>query len=166
MSNTKKGRVPASQKSTENSDFTTLGTNDAGSLLRIDPAIVAEINKAGLAYRWISLKEFSQNGNFHKNDWMPYKSESLKKTASEFSWGSNPDGYLIRKEMVLAVKPKKLQEQHKARIKQRTLIQSQSSKQAAQELKKTLQGSGASVYEGYEETSKAGGVDFDGDDGE
>jgi hypothetical protein len=167
MSNpTKKGRVPASQKSTTNSDFEKIDAQDAGSLLRIDPAIRRELDEKGLACRWISLREFSQNGNFHKNDWMPYKSDTLKKMASEFSFGTNPDGYLVRKEMVLAVKKKELQEAHKAKIARRTQIQSQATKAAAQEIKKTLGGTGAAVYEGYEETSRAGGVAFDGDDGE
>lgn len=151
----KKGRMPISQKSTENSDFA--GPTDT-SLLRLAPEQRRELDGKGLAFRWISLKEFQANGNFHKNGYVPYKFESLKKPAEEFAFGSHPEGYLIRKELVLAVVPKEEHAAHKARIRQRTQAQSQVVKTAASQMRQALKGSGAKVYEGYEEN---GGDDSD-----
>src|SRR5687767_12797475 len=124
----KKGKLPLSQKSTENSDFA--GVKDR-SRLRVPSPQIEELASRGLAHRWISRKKFQDEGNMHRNDWEPYKFESLKKAAGDIVFGSSPDGYLIRGDMVLAAKKLSLQAEHRSEIKFKTNAQSQVVKNAA-----------------------------------
>ena len=150
MSKQKPGRAIAERP---NSDFVAASEGYDPSILKIPKELRDELTAKGLAHRWINMREFQSTGGFHKHDWVPYKSETLKRTASDLG-GSGPEGYLIRKELVLAVKPKALQEQHRARIRQKTAIQSQIVKKAANELRESLGPAGAKVYEGYEENEE------------
>jgi hypothetical protein len=154
----KGGKLPISQKNDQNSDF---GGDRDTSLLRVDPKIKKELAEKGFACRWISLREYQTNGNFHKQDWTPYKVSAGAKGPGEFASGTNPEGYIVRKELVLAVRPLEAHNAHKAQIRRRTASQSQIQKVAAQKLRETLGQSGAKVYEGYEENSKGSGFDQD-----
>jgi hypothetical protein len=150
MSNvTKKGKIPSSQKATINSDFDS--DSQDFSRLRIDPALKVELKEKGLSHRWINYKKFMSDGNFHQSGWVPYKPAAKPTGAVEFSFGSNPEGYVIRGDLILAVKTEEQQAHHKARLARKNAIYQQYNKQAASQLKEHLKGTKSKVYEGYEE---------------
>jgi len=119
------------------------------SQLSVPQNLKEEMRSKGLEWRWISLKDLQRNGGFHRANWKPYKSDSIKSVSSDFG-GTGPEGYLVRGEMVLAAKSKEAVEQQRALIRRKTEAQAGYGKQAAQQLRSTL-GNKAKVVEGYED---------------
>jgi hypothetical protein len=64
--------------------------------------------------------------------------------------GANSEGYLIRHDLILAIKTKTDHETHSLRVKNRTRQMSFNQEQAAENLKETMGGAGK-VHSGYEE---------------
>lgn len=146
----KAGKTPLAAK-TEASDFTHDDLNY--SILDLDPELKAEIEGQGLVARWINAPKYLQGGNFHQSGWRAYKAKPVEaKGALDFSYGRSPEGYVIRHDLLLAVKPAELQARWKARIQAKA--RASSGKDYAKELKEKLNsaGVGASVkvHDGYE----------------
>lgn len=112
----KDGKVPSSSKGTS-ADFKDLEFN----LLAVDPELKAELDRKGLAYRFINAKQYQQNYGFHRTGWRVYKREATASSGSmDFSMGTDPEGYVRRGDLILAVKPKEMQEAHKQKIRAKT----------------------------------------------
>lgn len=146
----KGGRVPVSEKD-ESLGFSFAEFDQ--SILNLDPEIKSELDKKGLAYRWINATHYKASGNFHKNGWRVYRYEgaSDQRGSLDFAYGVSPEGYIIRGDLVLAVKPKEQAERYKQYLAHRATLQSGKSKDVADTFKKMARESGAAVLEGYEE---------------
>lgn len=71
--------------------------------LDIDVALEKELAELDLVYRFINFKTFKKYG-FHKQHWKPYRRAS--RPDNNVAFNIDPDGYMVRGDLVLAVKPK------------------------------------------------------------
>lgn len=143
----KGGKTPLSQKQ-DSSSFEDMDY----SILNIDAELKAELDGKGLVARWLNTKKYMADGNFHKSGWRAYKSDRKGEVGSlDFNYGVNPDGYLIRGDLVLGVKKKEDQERWASRIRAKTARQM--GKNRAEELRETLDKGGlkAEIHDGYED---------------
>ena len=83
------------------------------SAFSIPQSVKDEIKALKLATRWINSTQFQKGFGFHKNRWQPFKSQSLRASVGDV-FGGDPEGYVRRGDLILAVKPKELQDKHKA----------------------------------------------------
>lgn len=147
------GRVPLSSKSAVSSDFThdELDFN----LLRLDPELKAELDEKGFVARWINAKKYLSGGNYHQSGWRAYRKQvsNEDRGALDFNYGVSPEGYIIRNDLILAVKPAEHQEKWKAHLRRKADIQSGVNNSRASELREAAaeRGVKAKIYEGYEE---------------
>ena len=150
----KGGRIPLSQKKEDSAVFI-----EDDSILALDPEIIREIEAKGLSYRWINAGKYRSGGNFHKSGWKAYMREGSKQAGSlDFSYGSSPEGYIVRNDLLLAVKPKESYERKRAQIQQKADMMAGVEKTRGQELKERMKqaGFGGKVYEGYESNDGEG----------
>lgn len=89
------------------------------STFKVPEQVAAEIKEAGLVSRWINATEFKKAFGFHKNRWQPFQSKYMKSLANGI-FGGDPEGYVRRGDLILAVKSKELQDKHRAFVKDRT----------------------------------------------
>lgn len=93
------------------------------SLTDVPEDVKKEAEARGHELRWIDKKDFSEAGNMHKNFWEPFKREAGAASSHDtmnLVFGNSPEGYLIRKGMVLASRPKQLGDAHREMIRERT----------------------------------------------
>ena len=153
----KQGREPISQKAAiESSDFS---HDDLDfNLLKIDPELKAQLDKEGFAFRWINAPKYLAGGNFHQSGWRAYrmKRDEADRGAVDFNFGVSPEGYIIRNDLILAVKPKEQQERWKKHLKKKADLQSGVEMQRADELRSRIRESGfkAKIHEGYDENGE------------
>lgn len=83
------------------------------SAFAVPPQVMKEIKEKGYACRWINGTTLQKGFGFNKNRWVPFKSEFVKSSIGSL-FGGDPEGYVRRGDLVLAVKPKELQDKHKA----------------------------------------------------
>lgn len=155
MSNINQGRKPIATKKVAKASQ--LSLDDVfGNNLALDKNIVEEIEKKGLVYRFVSKKTLTDMGGHHPRGWVPYKPES--NGTMGFLFGSSPDGYIHRGDLILAVRSAELNERHKLYLNQEARRKSVAPKHAAKELRSMIESSGAEVkvHEGYED-EKTGG---------
>jgi hypothetical protein len=148
---TKGGRTPIAAK-IENSDF----SHDEFdySIMRLDPEIIAHLEEKGLSFRWINATKYKNDGGFHKSGWRAYRlPDDVGSGSLDFSFGRSPEGYLIRNDLMLAVKPKELQERWKKHLASKVAAQDVSGKSRADELREMSRKAGVktTVTEGYDE---------------
>ena len=105
--------------------------------LSVPKKIKDKVEKAGYDVRWIDSKKLTDLGGYHEKGWQPY--EATKEDANMF--GETPsfvgglvDSRVRRGTMILAVRPKQLSSMYKAKVKERTLRQTTSIKNSADEL--------------------------------
>lgn len=121
---------------------------------KLDEALINELDEAGLACRFINFKQYRDNYGVHKSGWVAYKRKSKDPSPAGELFGNDPDGYVRRGDMILAVKTKEATERHKQFLKQRsTTLQANYNKEKAQELRKLMRDSGvkAEIHEGFDE---------------
>lgn len=149
MSKNKQGRVPVSKKSAESA---MVMDNFDYEIFRVDGELKKELEDAGLAYRWINAPKYFKGGNFHRSGWKAYRSKKAG-TSEAFDSGINAEGFIIRNDMLLAVKPAADQERWKARVRNHAARLSGSAAAAkTSELKQTVSElGGGKIFEGYEE---------------
>ena len=114
------------------------------SALDIPSNIKEELNKKGLTARWINATEFRKSFGFHKSKWVPYKRELPKgaSTSPDSLYGGDPEGYVRRGDLVLAVKTKEENARHAGMLKQRADLYSGKQNQAAAELREQAKRAG------------------------
>jgi hypothetical protein len=128
-----KGRQPLSTK-TEASDFT--HDDFDFNLLKIDPELKAELEGQGFSYRWINKKTYVDRGNNHRTGWKAYKKQASESRGSiDFDYGISPEGYVVRGDLILAVKPKAAQDAYRQHIRAKTERQSAVARRQAQQLR-------------------------------
>ncbi len=143
----KKGTVPLSEKSEVKYEF-----GSSASTLDIDPSLKAELKKEGLTYRWINKKQYEASGNTHRSYWQAYKRQNSEgKEATEFKFGTSPEGYIVRGDMVLAVRSLEVKAAHRKHLDSKNAALMGIQKQKARELKEMV-GNMASVDDGYDES--------------
>lgn len=154
----KKGLVkkPSISEASVSSDMA--GFSENASILDIDPQIKEELAEKGLSYRWINANKFIAQHGFHRTGWKPYQTEKReRKGALDFGMGVDPEGYIRRGDLVLAVKPEEMQARHRQRLKLKNDLYRGFNKQAADQLRELTRGIGQ-VYEGYEANDEAKSV--------
>lgn len=121
-------------------------------ILTVDEKLAQEIIEQGLEYRWIDVKAFTGGGNFHKHDWQPYKRTSKNDSAIlDIKYGNDPEGYIRRQSLVLAVRSRELGDEHRLTIKEMTRRQhGDLRKRQAEQMRQTVRESGvkATVLDG------------------
>ena len=110
-----KGKVALSTKPTTSTDLSWEEGYD--DFLKIDPSLKAELDAKGFGFKFIRSKKFTDDGGFNKQGYKPYKRDRVdKKDGSLFEFGTDPEGYTRRGDLILAVKPKSLIARDKAKI--------------------------------------------------
>ena len=149
----KAGKTPISVKQAASEyDF---GHDDLDySIFKIDPQLQEELNKKGLVARWINARTYTQGGNFHRSGWQAYRrTTGSDRSSADFAMGVSPEGFIVRNDLILAVKPKDVQERWAKKIRARTEAQNGASANRGRELKESAERAGVNikVHEGYEE---------------
>lgn len=152
------GKVPVSaKKQAQSADF----MNSELNVLMIDPTLRQELEEQNLVYRWINAKQYLSGGNFHKSGWVAYRPKSTAGSGNtDFLFGRSADGYIIRHDLLLAVRPKEANTAHKRRLQNRVDAQTGLKSTRAQQLREQAQEAGIKmrIHDGYEEN---GGTDAD-----
>ncbi len=152
---TKGGRTPISQKEQESADF--MSEDLDYNILKLDPELKAEIEAQGLTFRWLNAPKYLKGGNFHQSGWRAYRKKlsDSEKGSMDFNFGVSPEGYIIRNDLILGVKPKEQQERWKKHLRKKAQMQSYNNtdQKRASELRESAasQGVKAKIYEGYDE---------------
>jgi hypothetical protein len=126
------------------------------NMLDVDKDIRSDIEKKGMECRWIDTKEFTASGNQHRHFWTPYKREvkpgtSETRATMDIKHGNDPEGFIRRKSLILAVRPKQLGDAHRQQIAARTERLHQSSRAQVAEMKRLARQAGSKVYEGFDD---------------
>lgn len=124
MSNqVKGGRKPIATKSQTPNPYAGFFTR---KLTDVPDHIKKEAEALGHELRWIDKKEFVEAGNMHRTYWVPFKPKARTEGAAEsrdtmdLVFGNSPEGFIQRKGMVLASRPKQLGDAHREMIRERT----------------------------------------------
>jgi len=143
----KKAKKPAAVSS----DF--MGMHNDPFQFDVDAQLKAKITSEGFVCRWINRSTYIANRGDHRG-WRPYqmpKSELQSKGALDFQYGVDADGYIMRGDLILAVRPAEVHQKNKQRIELRKRAQQGHQAKAAQELREKT---GMKVLEGYEDEVK------------
>jgi hypothetical protein len=150
MSSAKPGKTPISVKvdsryETEDVEF---------NLLVLDSKLKSELESKGLVHRWVNKKEYLDKGNYHNSGWIAYLPDTDAGAGRhDFMVGRSPEGYIQRKDLILAVKTVGAAARQKERIKAKTKTAQAFMKQEASEMRARMKDAGvkgAKVHEGYE----------------
>lgn len=135
MSKLKNGKMPLSQKTQVSSDM----SEDDFNLLALDQELKDELAAKGFAYRFINAKQYVEKQGFHRSGWKVYKRDisNRSKGAFDFDLGTDPEGYVRRGDLILAVKPTEMQARHREKLAAKTARYSPEryNKEAAQQLR-------------------------------
>jgi len=114
--------------------------NKAKSMLDIPEACQKELDAAGKEARWIDVVELKKNHGWHKREWAPHKFTCLGKSeANPFGASEGMyDGYLIRKQLVLASKDANKAQARRSYVQMRSKLQSNPGKTTTEEFKKFI----------------------------
>jgi len=120
------------------------------SILDIDQALQKELKDLDLVYRFINFKQYKQKG-FHQSKWQPYKRTSSATGGAVYN--TDPDGYTVKQDLVLAVKPRSWNEAHKKMLQAKADRLAGRDAEIAKEFRDSLREAGISsvVKEGYED---------------
>lgn len=125
---------------------------DFNNFFAIDPELKKEIEGKGMAYRWVNAIKLKANYGFDARQWAPYKREGQVSGMSTFS---DPEGFIRRGDLILAVQPKAVAAARKAQVASRNKSQSlaERNKAQAEELRRQLRSNDikADISEGYED---------------
>ncbi len=147
---TKGTKKKAPTKATVNLD---LSPSADPFMFDIDPKLQAKIEAEGLVARWINRSKYIDQRGDHRG-WRPYqvpKEKTESKGALDFQYGIDPDGYVSRGDLVLAVRPVEMHEVNKRRVARKTSALLGYQTQAAKNLSEVT---GMKVHEGYEDEVK------------
>lgn len=120
------------------------------SQLQVDPDVRKEIEDKGMVMRWINATELQKKHGFHRSGWKPYKREG--KTTPDSIFGGNPEGYICRGDLVLAVKPIEAQDRHRAILEYKANLYKSTNQEHAKKLRREAAQAGIKmkIMEGYE----------------
>lgn len=122
-----------------------------GNKLAIPAHIKKELEAAGFAHRFVSLKKLQDGGGYHPMGWTPY---TVKNPVPNPITGQTENVFRIG-DLVLAVKTAADHQKHVNWLKQKSKGQSQAHKDSVKEMRDKIKLGKAdkhiSVFEGYEE---------------
>lgn len=118
----------------------------------VERELVKFFESKGLKHRWINMTKF-RSDRFHRTGYVPYKRDAdTPVSIADQLLGSSPDGFIIRGDMVLAVKKAEHANQYRKWLKDKSdKLKTGAKKQAADELRQKLRGLKAEIKEGYDE---------------
>lgn len=128
---------------------------DNSDIYAISPELQAELDEQGLVGRFINAKKYAENYGQHRSGWRVYKRDmsKLKKGQGslDFVHGTDPEGYIRRMDLVLAVKSNEEGDKQRKRQRIMTAMQSDVTEMQAQQMEDTIRRSGlkADVSKGY-----------------
>jgi len=124
--------------------------DDNQSTLSIDKRLEEELIANDLVWRFINFKEYKKKG-FHSSKWVPYQRTSTPQNGALYT--QDPNGYTVKQDLILAVKPNSYNDAHKKYLKSKVDRQGNPQKIKAQEMKESLKESGLSgkITVGYDE---------------
>jgi hypothetical protein len=155
------GKRPLSQKAQQKS--AALNMDDIfGNPIAVEPEMAKAIESNGYTYRWVNATKLASAGGYHHRGWKALPTSELKKwgygkmDSFSFTFGQDPDGFVRRGDLVLAVRPKEKTDIHRAYLKQEADRASNVQKKQADELKQMFKDAGVDgkVHEGYEDDRK------------
>ncbi len=126
--------------------------------LSLDADMLKLIESKGFKYRWINYKNFVEMGGTHEAHWVPLPLKQLKEwgydsiNAQTFLFGSDADGYIRRKDLILGIRSNAINDKHKQYLRQeaaRASMVQERTADAARELVGNTQG--IKVHEGYQD---------------
>lgn len=87
------------------------------NMLTLDPQIHSYLEEKGFAVRFINWGQYRANTNMHRSQWRPYEFSTDVRMAST-SWAGTIDaeGLIRRGDLVLAVRPQKMHDEHRSQI--------------------------------------------------
>lgn len=151
---TNNGRKPLSQKKLARPAALSL-EDIFGNSLGIDPELAATLKAKGLAWRFISYPQLQKMGGTHARGWKPYKPDSGKIDNHTFQVGADPEGFIRRGELILAVRPIELNEKHKQYLAQEAARTKGFQASKVEELREMVRDvPGMEVHEGYEDPNE------------
>lgn len=126
-----------------------------GNILTVDPALKRELEEQGLAYRFVNAKKLKESHGYHRRNWVPYRRQSTKPADGpiDFAYGVDPAGYIIRGDLILAVKPVEFARRQREQIDKRTQALTRHNKASAQEIQERAREAGLRdvvIQDGYE----------------
>lgn len=145
------GEVPASYRPTPAADKDSTSGRDEMYQNRFDlpKSLREEIKQKGYNYKFINFTSYKKD-TVHKAHWVPYKPEI--ETVADMVFGKSPEGYVVRGDCVLAVRPLSVDKLMKARIHDKAQSQLGFNKRARQEMEELARAHGV-------KKSKAFGVE-------
>lgn len=146
-----KGKVKKETKQETSSDF--LSSSNDPFMFDVDPVLKAKIEGEGFVVRWINRTKYIDNRGDHRG-WRPYqlpKEKMESKGTLDFQYGVDPDGYISRGDLVLAVRPVEIHQKNKRRIERKNAAQQGYEAQAANQLKEQT---GMKIHAGYDDEVK------------
>lgn len=132
-----------------------------GNALGIPPEVAKEIESQGKVHRFINAKRLGDMGGYHPQGWVPYRASDTARgnmDGQALLFGNDPNGYIRRGDCILAVRPKELNEKHKAYLKRESVRTSNVAKTAAASVREYIRANGldmrvqegAEVHEGFD----------------
>jgi hypothetical protein len=116
MSNMKDGKIALSDRE----KYRQMATQ-TGSILTIPDVLRKAFEEAGLAAKWVSKVKIASNGGYHPSNWIPYEMSAAQKAElPKVYLGNIVSSHLERGDLILAVKPKELVEEHKREVRRKT----------------------------------------------
>jgi hypothetical protein len=116
MSNMKDGKISISDR-----DKYRQMSVQQGSVLSVPEVLQAAFEEAGLASKWVSKAKIASHGGYHPSSWIPYEISAEQKTKlPKVFLGNVINSCLERGDLILAVKPKELQDLHKKELRRKT----------------------------------------------
>lgn len=125
--------------------------------LGLDPELVTTLQSKGVAYRFINYKKFIEMGGQHQGYWKPVRLSQLKEWGydnmglNEFINGQDPDGFVRRQDLVLAIRSKDINDKHLRYLRQEADRVKDMQEAHANEARERVRGSGIKVHSGYED---------------
>lgn len=117
---------------------------DSASLLDIPAECAKELKDKGLEGRWIDIVQYQKNHGFHSQEWQPFKFDcKLASSSNPFiKRDESLDGFLVRKQLVLAAKTSEQVGRQRARLKAKNMQIADPAKLKAKEMREYVKQSG------------------------
>jgi hypothetical protein len=130
-----------------------------GNALGLSADLLKILDKEGYAHRFVSAAAIEQSSGYHQSGWKPVSQAQLKKwghatmDSHSFSFGTDPEGYIRRGDLVLALRPQALNEKHRAYLAQEAQRGQHVQKKHAEELRRQVADAGADIkiHEGFDD---------------
>lgn len=128
--------------------------DDEQNILSLDPELRAELEGKGLVGRWVNAKDYQANFGYHRTGWRAYKREaSAPRGSLDFDYGTDAEGYVRRRDLILGVKTVESHARHRKTIDAKNRQLRSPAKAARKQIQDyaNAQGVKSDVSEGYDD---------------